>query len=203
MIETILLVRHGETLDNIRGVAQGWSDSALSDLGLQQVRRLAGRVRDLAPSALYCSNLPRAISSANELAAVTGLEPRVLEDLRELNCGDWEGSTFVDVQKQEPDFFQRWSRDMDLAVPGGESFADLEIRMKRALDQIQKEQGEHRGTVAVVSHGLAIRVAATILLKVPLPTARSFAQDNAALNIFHWRMDRYVLKVWNDTTHCP
>ncbi|HVT05394.1 MAG TPA: histidine phosphatase family protein [Thermoanaerobaculia bacterium] len=203
MIDQILLVRHGETLDNIRGVAQGWSDSVLSDRGLQQVQRLAERIGACGPTALYSSNLPRAVSSALEVARATGLEPRVLDDLRELNCGEWEGSTFVDVQRAEPDFFRRWTKDMSLACPGGESFVHLAERMKRALDRIQGDDGDGRGTVVIVSHGLAIRVAATLLLGLPLETSRSFAQDNAALNIFQWRMDRYVLKVWNDTSHCP
>jgi broad specificity phosphatase PhoE len=54
----------------------------------------------------------------------------------------------------------------------------------------------------LVTHGTAIRIAATALLNVPVMTSRNFAQDNAAINIFKWRIDHWVLKIWNDTTHC-
>jgi broad specificity phosphatase PhoE len=53
----------------------------------------------------------------------------------------------------------------------------------------------------VVSHGTAIRITATALMELPLNAARHVAQDNASLNIFVWRIDRWVLKLWNDTTH--
>jgi hypothetical protein len=40
------------------------------------------------------------------------------------------------------------------------------------------------------------------LLDLPVMASRHFAQDNASMNVFAWRGDRYVLKAWNDTTHC-
>jgi broad specificity phosphatase PhoE len=54
----------------------------------------------------------------------------------------------------------------------------------------------------VVSHGTAIRLGATVLLGTPIALSRNLAQDNAAINIFDRRSDRYVLRLWNDTTHC-
>jgi broad specificity phosphatase PhoE len=53
----------------------------------------------------------------------------------------------------------------------------------------------------VVSHGTAIRIGATALLNAPVDTARNLAQDNAAVNVFVWRSDRFVMRAWNDTAH--
>ena len=61
---------------------------------------------------------------------------------------------------------------------------------------------QRSGRVVLVTHGTAIRVGATLLLGAPVSTARHLAQDNASLNIFVRRGERFVLKVWNDTTHC-
>jgi broad specificity phosphatase PhoE len=55
--------------------------------------------------------------------------------------------------------------------------------------------------VVAVSHGTAIRIAATALLQLPIGAARHFAQDNASVNIFVRRGDKFVLKLWNDTSH--
>lgn len=74
--------------------------------------------------------------------------------------------------------------------------------MMRALESISGSSTGQKLRPVVVSHGTAIRIAATGLLGIPLLTARSFAQDNAAINNFIWRGDRFVLKLWNDTTHC-
>lgn len=53
----------------------------------------------------------------------------------------------------------------------------------------------------VVTHGTAIRIAATVLMDLPVMTSRHFAQDNAAINVFENRGGRVVLKLWNDTNH--
>ena len=37
----LILVRHGETVENVTGIAQGWKDGTLSELGTQQVAKLA------------------------------------------------------------------------------------------------------------------------------------------------------------------
>ncbi len=59
MIERLILVRHGETVDNVRGVAQGWSDSELSVRGEEQIRKVAARLPAFGVTSLYCSTLPR------------------------------------------------------------------------------------------------------------------------------------------------
>ncbi|MFN2237843.1 MAG: histidine phosphatase family protein [Thermoanaerobaculia bacterium] len=198
----LILIRHGETLDNLRGVAQGWRDSALSPQGETQVAAVAGRLREVGASSLWCSTLPRARTTAEAISREIGLEPKVLDDLKEMNCGDWEGVSFLDVRRDHPELYRRWASDPHEPCPGGESFADVRDRMERAIEQIRKAENGSGGTAAVVSHGTAIRVAATSLLDLPLDAARRLAQDNAALNIFEWRAERWVLKTWNDSTHC-
>lgn len=202
MIQRLIVIRHGETVDNQRGVAQGWRDSELSPRGRAQVERVAERVREFTPDVLFCSTLPRAITTAMVIGGRIGLEPIQLEDLREMNCGEWEGVTFADVRKNEPELFQRWSADPHEPCPGGESFQDVRTRIARALESIVERVNGQPATVAIVSHGTAIRLLATHLLDLPLEAARHFAQDNAAVNVFEHRGGRWVLRTWNDATHC-
>jgi broad specificity phosphatase PhoE len=201
-MKQIAFIRHGETLDNARGIAQGWRDSALTELGEKQVALAAGRVSQLAPTSLFSSTLPRALATAAALAKILRLEVQPLEELREMNCGEWEGQAFLDVRSNEPDLFRRWTEDPTVACPGGESLHDVRLRMERAVALIAAADSGEAASPLVVSHGTAIRVVATALLELPLETARRLAQDNAAVNLFEWRGDRWVLRYWNDASHC-
>lgn len=196
MSRQLFLVRHGQTLHNVAGIAQGWNDSALSDAGREQVRRLAERLARMNPTALYSSPLGRAMSTAEAIAKTTGLRIVKLDDLREMSYGGWEGRSFLDVRREDEESYQRWISDEEARCPNGESHADVRRRLERAFASIDSERP------VVVTHGTAIRISATVLMNMPALTSRHFAQDNAAMNVFVWRNDHWVLKVWNDATHC-
>ena len=197
MIEQLILVRHGETTHNVAGIAQGWQDSELSDRGREQVRRLADRLKSFAIDTIYSSPLGRAVTTAKEIERATGAPIHLLDDLREMNYGNWEGKSFLDVRKTDEHHYQRWIAESDYPCPEGESHSDVLARMKRAFDVVS---GSKRPVI--VTHGTAIRIGATVLLNAPISMAQQLAQQNASMNVFVWRGDRCVLKTWNDTTHC-
>ncbi len=197
MTEQLILVRHGETVHNVAGIAQGWGDSELSERGQQQVERLAQRLKTFAPDAVFSSTLQRAVTTAEKIAGALGLQVRLIEDLREMNYGNWDGQNFHDIRRNDEPAFLRWIAEPDFPCPGGESHSDVLTRVRRALELIN---GSARPVL--VTHGTAIRIATTALLELPLSASRHFAQDNAAINVFLRRGDRWVLKLWNDTMHC-
>jgi len=204
MFKQLVIARHGETLDNARGVAQGWSDSELSPTGREQARRLGRRLASFDLTRIYCSTLSRARTTAEIVAEETALEVVELDDLREINCGEWEGVSFDDVRHRDPQSFREWITDPTRPCPGGESFADVSVRVRRALvtiTRLEDEAGTDPPRPLVVSHGLAIRIMASSLLGFPLDLARNLLQDNAAVNIFEKRFDTFVLRSWNDTSH--
>lgn len=198
MSRQLILVRHGQTIHNVAGIAQGWNDSELSELGQLQVRKLAERLVSYKPTAMFSSPLGRALSTAQAIARTTGLEIVTLEDLREMSYGGWEGRSFLDVRQEDEETYQRWIQDEEVRCPDGESHADVRRRMQRAFEHIAATEHE---TIVVVAHGTAIRIGATALMNVPVMASRHFAQENAAMNVFQWRVDRWVLKAWNDTSH--
>lgn len=78
-----------------------------------------------------------------------------------------------------------WGTDLDLyAIPQSVS------------------SSESPTVMLLVTHATAIRITATGLLGIPLTVARSFAQENAAVNVIERRPERNILRLWNDTTHC-
>ena len=195
MSRELILVRHGETVHNVNRITQGWSDSELSERGREQVLRLAERLREMRPTALYSSPLGRAMSTARAIADATGLEIVQLDDLREMNYGRWEGRSFLDIRVEDEEIYRRWIVEEDCPCPEGESHADVRRRMLRAFETVNSERA------VVVAHGTAIRIGVTALLNLPVMSALRFAQDNASLNWFVQRGEHWILKTWNDTTH--
>lgn len=196
MTEQLILIRHGETVHNVAGIAQGWNDSELSERGQRQVQLLAERLRDAGVTAIYSSPLGRARATAEAIAAITKLDVQLLDELREMSYGGWEGRSFLDVRREDEAAYQRWINDAEAACPGGESHMDVRRRLERAFSTINSAKP------VIVTHGTAIRIAATALMDLPVMASRAFAQDNAAMNLFVKRGGRWVLKVWNDSTHC-
>lgn len=190
MIAEAIFVRHGQTVHNVAGIAQGWSDSELSELGRAQVRRLAERIREMQPTALYSSPLGRAMSTAEAIRDATGLEIITNEDFREMNYGRWEGCSFLDVRRNE-EIYRRWIEDGDEPCPEGESHMDVRRRILRGVAAIDTARP------VIVSHGTALRIAATALLDLPIMASRHFAQENAAVNVFARRGERWILRHWN------
>ena len=197
MSEQLILVRHGETLHNVAGIAQGWADSDLSDRGKAQVASLGERLRRHNCDALFSSPLGRALTTATAIRDILGLEITVLEDLREMSYGDWESRSFLDIRRDDSATYERWIADPEERSPNGESHADVRRRMERAFQAVSKARRP-----LLVTHGTAIRIGATALLDMPALAAHKFAQYNAAISVFYWRVDRWVLRTWNDTSHC-
>ncbi len=195
MIDHLLLARHGQTVHNVAGIAQGWNDSELSELGRTQVQHLARRILELKPTALYSSPLGRAMSTAEAIRDVTGLEIIANEDFREMNYGRWEGCSFLDVRRTDEEIYQRWIADGEEPCPEGESHMDVRRRVLRGIESVTTERP------VIVTHGTALRILATALLDIPVMTSRNFAQENAALNVFAKRGERWILKQWNDAGH--
>ena len=188
------------------------------------MRGAAAGVRGYAPGGSEPSPLQRARTEAEAIEGPTGLARRIVDELREMNYGRWEGQKFLEVRKADEAIYRRWIDEPEFPCPEGESHNDVLKRIRNALSVVTNGLGvatREAGVVAsalarhaaeeppatpkrpvVVTHGTAIRIAITALLDLPLSASRHFAQDNAALNVFVRSRDRWVLKLWNDTTHC-
>jgi broad specificity phosphatase PhoE len=196
----LLWIRHGETRWNQEFRLQGISDIELNDHGLEQSRRLARNLCEK-PSRLFVSPLQRARGFALPLAERFGLSPQVLEPLRELSFGQWEGLRYEDMNEEQKREFEAWRADpARVCPPGGESILSLAVRVREAVDVMtgQMDAGE---TAAVVTHGGVIRTAVTVLMGMPPEAAARISIDPASLTVTdfisgHWRLVRA-----NDRAH--
>jgi probable phosphoglycerate mutase len=152
----VYLARHGETAYNHEGRFQGQQQVPLNDTGRAQAAELAERAAGYGFRALWCSPLLRARETADIVAARIGLEPKEDPRLMETDAGDWTDLTFAEVRAQAPARFDAFAAaDPSFGFPGGESFAEQEVRVSAALEDV--ERGEL--PALVVCHGMVIRAA--------------------------------------------
>ena len=203
MSTKLLLVRHGETLDNRRRVFQGQSGAGLTGEGRDQAARLAARLAATGArwDALYTSDLERARETAEILGRTAGLVPEPDAGLREVSLGGWEGLHESEVKRRFPDEWEAWRRGEDIPRGGGERLSEVSARMAATVDRIAaRYQG---GTVLVVSHGAAIKsFTAHVLSTTTLRLRPLRPVANTDVSLFERSAEGALsLLVYNDTTH--
>jgi broad specificity phosphatase PhoE len=204
MIE-LILIRHGQTHTNVAGRWHGWSDQPLTPFGQVQAQATARR---LAPErdqirGLYTSPLRRAAQTADVIGAALGREAIQIEDLKEINFGELEGTSLEEMEHQHPALFARWQdkTDMSFQWPGGERRADF---FRRATDACQQILARHSGgKIVAVAHGGTIRACLAHLLPHQLSRWWDYALDNCGLNRVRIEKDKTQLIALNDGTHLP
>ncbi|MEU9397674.1 histidine phosphatase family protein [Streptomyces sp. NPDC048324] len=137
--EAVYLARHGQTEWNLAGRRQGRLDSPLTDRGVRQVHRNARLTSHEPVDAIFASPLERARTSAEAFAAALGLAVQLLDDLSEVDHGEWSGLTDGEIESGWPDEVAARKRDKySYRFPGGESYADADSRAGRALASIAR-----------------------------------------------------------------
>jgi glucosyl-3-phosphoglycerate phosphatase len=138
----------------------------LTETGIAQARRAARLLAALEPHAIISSDLRRAARTAAELTALTGLELRLYEALRETYAGVWQGLTTPEIMARYGEVYAAWKRGEPVRRGGGELETEVADRVApvvlREADKLPDD-----GTLVVVSHGGAIRVTIGRLLGLP------------------------------------
>lgn len=213
---SIFLIRHGETALNAERVIQP-AETPLSERGRAQAAALADRLakcvrgaaaqagfpgtvgggtgRTMLPhGAILSSDLPRALETATAIAAVTGLELRTTESLRERNFGELRGRAYDDLG------FDPLATDE--APPGGESVARFEARMACAFDEILALRAMVADCLIVVTHGLVIRTLLAGHASLPVGISLPAGLANASLTVLAATPPHKALLI-DCTAHLP
>jgi probable phosphoglycerate mutase len=107
----IFLVRHGGTTLSDANRFAGASDPELSDAGLAQAAALSRRLANTLIDVAYCSDMKRAVATAEAISAPHHLTPVQLPALREINHGHWEGQIHKEVEEKFAAEYQAWTAD--------------------------------------------------------------------------------------------
>jgi broad specificity phosphatase PhoE len=179
----LLLARHGESLWNAERRFQGHTDVALSPRGRAQAEALGRGLRGYRVRAAYVSPFCRAVETAELALRGTGVPLVVVEELRELSLGTWEGCTVDEVRARDGDPYVAWIRaPLDCPPPGGEPLPVVSERVRAGLDRIAAAHPDGED-VLVVAHGGVISVYICHLLGCSLNTLWRLRVDNCSLTV--------------------
>jgi broad specificity phosphatase PhoE len=181
-VTTVHLARHGESDWNAAGRFQGHSDRPLTAVGRRQAKALADELAATAElSAVYSSPLRRAFETAAVVGARVGVDPVPLDELREVDVGDWAGLSRGEVEARFPDAFRRWL-DGGEGWEDGETYADMSARVLGAILGVAAAHPDDE--ILVVSHGGPIRAIQAAAARMDVHAYRKLhrVEPNAALS---------------------
>ena len=169
----LLLVRHGETPPNRRGLLLGRADPSLTDVGREQARRLAATLP--VPDLVVSSPLRRARDTASAFGCPVDVDERWIE----LDYGELDGQPSSAVSAGD---WARWRADASFAPRGGESMEMMSIRVRAACAALVAAAAV--STVVVVTHVSPIKAAIAWALDVPVEIAwRMYVEDASVSRI--------------------
>ena len=141
----IYLIRHAlPDFPGGKGMCIGTTDIPLGQTGFQQAARMAANLP--AVTAVFSSPLIRAVQTAQAI----GKSVTVVDDLREMHAGEWDGLTFDQIRQQYPELYAARAKDLTLPLPGAEDPQEGLVRFTAALRHCASTAP---GDLAVVGHG--------------------------------------------------
>ena len=163
----IYIIRHAQAEGNLYRMMQGNWDGDVTPLGLRQIDALAERFRHVKIDALYSSDLYRTRVTASAITRWHSIPMQLDARLREIHMGSWETEFFGNLEYRCPEKLHEFIFEPDrFSLDGAETYAQVARRASEALREIAANNPDR--TVAVVSHGVAIRCMLSEVLGIPI-----------------------------------
>ncbi|KMY46010.1 hypothetical protein AC622_18950 [Bacillus sp. FJAT-27916] len=164
---TIYLTRHGLTEWNVNRRMQGWGNGELTEKGIRDAKALGNRLADTTIDKVYSSSSKRAYETAQYIIGDREISLIQMDDLREMNFGDWDGRIREEVEAEYPEDFKTfWEKPHLYDRNSGETFEHVRKRAVQAFERIIEENKE--GTILIVTHSIFLRVLMTYIKDIPL-----------------------------------
>ena len=197
----IYVIRHAQSEGNLFRMMQGQWDGNVTALGRRQIASLAERFRGIHLDAVYTSDLTRTRLTAGAILKYHDLPLHPTKALREMDLGRWEGCFFGDLAFAEREKLLTFITDMgSWTTDGAETAAEVAERTYNELIKIAEENDGK--TVAVVSHGLAIRCMLWYCLNADLrDTERNPITTNTGVTHLFYENGVFTCDYINDNSH--
>ena len=186
----LYLVRHGRTLVNAENRLQGRIDHSLDEVGRRQSIEIARALKNI--DRVISSPLLRAMETASALNRKIEIEPRFIE----LDYGDFDGVLQSDISEE---VWKNWRADVNYCPPKGESLAELDRRVRQALDEIIDESRDQN--IVVVSHVSPIKAAIAWAVGVDVSSSWRMLLDRGSISRIEFSPTGPKLRGFNDTAH--
>jgi probable phosphoglycerate mutase len=199
----LYLIRHGQTEFSRENRFCGTSNPPLTATGEAMAQAFATAYAATRWDAVYASPLLRTRQTADALARLTGVTPRLEDGLREIEYGEWEGMRQEEVQARWPEAFAYWADDVaSRGAPGGETAFQVAARAMRVVEAIRTRHAQ--GKVLIVSHKATLRIITCALLGLDVRLFRErIAQPVTAVTMFEVEHGTAKLAILGDRAHLP
>lgn len=177
----LFLVRHGQTDWNIAGKIQGSRDIELNATGIKQAQDLSSKILqdEYKFSKIYSSSKIRAVKTAEILSQATNVEYVSIDGIEEINFGDWEGLSWVEVEEKYPIKYEEWFGNRRYTKPPkGETYDEM---LQRVLNVLRKIMSESSDNVIIVTHSAVIMCIQCFLTNTSFGEMLKFKVDNASI----------------------
>ena len=193
----LIITRHGETIENKKGILQGQIQGTLSKLGKEQAKKLANRLKKEKIDYIYSSDLARASDTAKEIVKFHPNTPiKFIKELRERNLGKYEGKKKSDFGLSQTDFLATALKSKTC-----ESINKLYRRAKEFLDRTIRKHPKDT-VLFVVHNGIDKAIICAILNKKAKDIELIENLDNTSLNIYEIdKKGNHKVRLFNCSKH--
>jgi probable phosphoglycerate mutase len=198
---SILLVRHGHVAGITPERFRGRTELELTERGVSEAKLTALWIaQHRCPVALYTSPRKRCIDTGVAIAHQCKIAAHVLEELDDIDYGEWRWKSHDDVANRWPDLYRRWRTAPQLVrFPGGESLQDLGARAADALRiAIERHAGQ---ALVLVAHDSVNRSLLLHALGLSESAYHRIEQEPCAINELSVDQDRTMVLSMNVTAH--
>lgn len=133
----LYVIKTGQTTFEAESRIESTAGAPLSDQGVQDVHIAAGQLAAEKLSAIYAAAAETEYQTARLVGRQLGLKVRTVPNLREIDYGMWQGLTLKEIRRRQPKVYRQWSEaPTTVCPPGGETLADGQQRIRKALEGI-------------------------------------------------------------------
>lgn len=156
----LVLVRHGQSVWNEKGLWTGWTDVDLSEKGREEAREAGKVIANIHFDIVFTSALKRAHQTLDEIKKVLGQDIPTTADkaLNERSYGDLTGKNKWEIQKEYGDEqFTKWRRGWDEPIQNGETLKNVYERVVPYYKEVILPDLEKGENVLIAAHGNSLR----------------------------------------------
>ena len=211
----LVLVRHGLSSFNLKGLVQGRTDkSLLSDEGYEQAVKTGEALAKINFTEIYSSPLIRAAETTKTIQKSFKKEQNIIfdKDLLEVDLSSWSGLTINEIKEKYPEIYPVWKSDpenLTLKRNNNKSYKPIQELFDQAdnfLNRIFKEYSNQiDANILIVGHNAILRCLILTLLGRPNKGFRKIRLENASLSIINLSRKKYSYKTQieclNQTSH--
>jgi broad specificity phosphatase PhoE len=177
----VILTKHGETIENKKGIIQGHLQGRLSKLGKEQAKKLAFKLRNEKIDYIYSSDLTRSKDTAKEIVKYHPSTPLILtKKLRERNLGELQGYTKKELGI--PKTGEIWDK-----IKKGESIEQVYDRANKFIKELLKNHKNQN--ILLVGHETIDKAIICSMLNKPAKEIEAFQKiniDSASITIIEF-----------------